>query len=60
MASTIGCVLFSASELEQLTDHRKRYLWMQMGKLGYRRREPAELDIPPEEPTLLQEVVDLY
>jgi hypothetical protein len=33
---------------------------MQMGKLGYRRREPAELDIPPEEPTLLQEVVDLY
>ncbi|MEE9202482.1 MAG: hypothetical protein V3U31_04735, partial [Dehalococcoidia bacterium] len=33
-------------------------LWAELGKAGYKMREP--LDIPPETPTLLNEVVDTY
>jgi hypothetical protein len=41
-------------------DRQSRYLWMQMGRAGYRRREPAELDVLHETPTLLRELIDVH
>ena len=34
--------------------------WMQLGRLGYRTREPAELDVKGDAPTLPRELVDIH
>lgn len=57
---SMAALLFRASEVSKITDRMKRHLWMQMGQAGYRKREPEELDIPVEEPTLLAELFDTY
>ena len=40
--------------------HTYRFRWMQMGRAGYRYREPAELDLSPEPPTLLHDLIRLH
>jgi hypothetical protein len=35
-------------------------LWQELGRLGYRRREPAELDLERETPTLLAGLFKFY
>lgn len=57
---SMGAILHRASDLDKITKRQYQYLWVQMGKAGYRLREPAELDIPKEKPTLLQELVNTY
>jgi Zn-dependent peptidase ImmA (M78 family)/transcriptional regulator with XRE-family HTH domain len=36
------------------------YLWRRISALGYRTREPAELDIAVEQPSVLPKIVDLH
>lgn len=57
---SMAALLYRAADLGKVTERMARHLWMQMGTYGYRRREPPELDIPREEPGLLQEIVDLH
>lgn len=57
---SMGALIQRAADLNRITDRHARYLWMQMGKLGYRTREPAELDLPYEHPQLLDEIVRLH
>jgi hypothetical protein len=40
-----------------VNDHQYRYLRIQLGQRGYRLREPPQLDIPREHPTLLNDVI---
>ena len=54
---SMGALLMRAHHLGTITERQYRYLQMQMSKLGYRTREPAELDPPQEEPSLLRDVV---
>jgi Zn-dependent peptidase ImmA (M78 family)/transcriptional regulator with XRE-family HTH domain len=53
---SMSAILKRASELGTVSSRSKSYLWMQMGKFGYRRSEP--ISIPAEEPTLLNEIID--
>lgn len=53
-------LLYRAKTLGGISERNARYLWMRMGKLGYRRREPAELDIPTEKPSLLAELLEMH
>jgi Zn-dependent peptidase ImmA (M78 family) len=54
----MSALLRRASDLGTITPRTKQYLWMQMGARGFRTHEPV--DIPPEEPTLLNELLDFH
>lgn len=56
----MGAILQKALHLNKVTPNQHRYLWTQMSAAGYRLKEPAELAIPRETPTLLSELVDVY
>lgn len=51
-------LLVRATTLGKITDRKARYLWMQMGKLGYRTEEPVP--IPAEQPKLIRELVQFH
>ena len=57
---SMAALLYRAVELKKVAAKSATFLWMQMNKRGFRRREPAELDLAPETPTLLQEIVDTH
>jgi len=57
---SMGALILRAKALGTLTDNQYQYLWKQMSKLGYKKREPEELDFPKEVPTLLKEVIDAH
>jgi Zn-dependent peptidase ImmA (M78 family) len=53
-------LLYRADDLGFLTPNQKRYLVQQFNQLNIRRREPTELDIPTENPTLLKHYLAQY
>jgi Zn-dependent peptidase ImmA (M78 family) len=53
-------LLYRADDLGFLTPNQKRYLIQQFNQLNIRRREPTELDIPAESPTLLKHYLAQY
>lgn len=53
-------LLYRADDLGFLTPNQKRYLIQQFNQLNIRRREPTELDIPAENPTLLKHYLAKY
>jgi len=55
---SMAALLYRASELNAIDERRKSYLWFRMGKAGYRTHEPVE--IPPENPTLLRELLEVH
>ena len=57
---SMAALLKRATDLGVITHRQARTLWMQMGKAGYRTREPVELDLPVEKPSLEKEIVDTY
>ena len=54
----MSALLMRAGNLGLISPRRKSYLWMQMGKAGWRKKEPV--DIPPEEATLFDEVISVH
>lgn len=54
----MGALLYRAADLKTIDDRRKSYLWFRMGQAGYRTHEPVE--IAPEEPTLLKELLEVH
>jgi len=57
---SMAALLKRAADLGEITQWQARSLWMQMGKAGYKTREPIELNIPSETPSLWQEIVSAY
>jgi len=57
---SMAALLKRALDLSVITHRQSRTFWMQMGKAGYRTREPVELDLPVEKPSLEKEIVDTY
>lgn len=57
---SIAALVYRAKALGKLSDAQYRRLWMQMGAAGMRTREPEELDIPVEGPSLHKELVELH
>jgi Zn-dependent peptidase ImmA (M78 family)/DNA-binding XRE family transcriptional regulator len=53
-------LLYRADDLGLLTPNQKRYLLQQFNQLQIRRREPLELDIPVEQPTLVKRWIAEY
>lgn len=55
---SMGALLKYANTLGIVTGNQYRYLWMQMGSLGYRSKEPVT--IPDEKPGLINEIITAY
>ena len=50
-------LLMRASSLGNISPNQSRYLWQQISARGWRLREPAELEIPPERPSVLDSII---
>lgn len=57
---SMAALLKRATDLGVISARHARTLWMNIGKAGYRVREPVELDISPEPPFLQDEIVNVY
>ena len=57
---SMAALLYRAKELKKISAPSERFLWSQMAQRGFRRREPAELDLAPESPTVLRDILDLH
>jgi len=57
---SMAALLKRANDLNVITPRRAKTMWMQLSKAGFRVREPVELDIPLEKPTLLAEIMGIY
>jgi len=57
---SMGVLIKRASALGLIGDRYERTLWSKMTAAGYHKREPKELDIPREEPTLYPGIIDLH
>ena len=55
---SMQALLRYANTLGMVTQNQYKYLWIQMGSLGYRRKEPVS--IPIEKPGLITEIVNAY
>jgi Zn-dependent peptidase ImmA (M78 family)/plasmid maintenance system antidote protein VapI len=53
-------LLYRADDLGLLTPNQKRYLIQQFNEQKIRRREPGELDVPIEQPSLLKSLIIHY
>ena len=56
----MSALLVRAKNLKTITQRQFVLLWQELGRLGYRRREPAELDLAPENPSLLAGLLKFY
>jgi len=57
---SMASLLVRAGALGLVTKRYQAYLWTQMGRSGYRLREPAELDFAPERPHLLRDLFEYH
>ncbi len=57
---SMQALLKRADDLGAIEPRRARYLWMLMGKAGFRNREPAEADLSPEPARLLPQIIEVH
>lgn len=57
---SMGALLYRAGTIGAITKSQSDYMWRQIGSLGYRLREPAELDFPHEKAHLTSEILELH
>lgn len=55
---SMASLLKRANDLEMVTGNQYRYLWTQMGSLGYRKKEPVNL--PTETPGIINEIINAF
>ena len=57
---SMAALLLRAKQLGAITARRYSYLWAEMGRAGYRTREPVELELAPEPATVLPDLLGLH
>ena len=57
---SMAALLVRAKQLKVLQPAKYTALWKQMSALGFRKREPAELDLSPEPPRLLEGLLSFH
>jgi Zn-dependent peptidase ImmA (M78 family)/DNA-binding XRE family transcriptional regulator len=55
---SMAALIYRASELGRVDKYKAEYLWRQMTTKGFRQREPAAVDFPHEETSLVGAMVD--
>lgn len=54
---SMGSLIMKAAKCNRITPNQEKYLWAQMSRLGYRMKEPSQLDPIIEAPSLVQEII---
>ncbi len=57
---SMAAIARRAKELGSITERQYRSLVMRLNRLGFRTNEPPELNVAPEDPSLLSEMFELY
>lgn len=57
---SMAALLRRAKDLGKVTERQYTYLWTQMGQCGFRKSEPRELDLLPESPTALNDLLEIH
>ncbi len=58
---SMGALLMRARHLETISERQYRRLWTEMGRMGYRVREPSEFDVLGETPgNTFQELIRIH
>ena len=57
---SMQALLYRARTTGAITANQSLYLWRQISALGYKRREPPELDFPAEQPNVLQQLIRVH
>jgi len=57
---SMAALLKRARDLRTISAQRATMLWKQMSALGFRKREPAELDLTAEKPRLLRDMMEYH
>jgi Zn-dependent peptidase ImmA (M78 family)/transcriptional regulator with XRE-family HTH domain len=57
---SMQALVMRAYHLKTITEAQMRYLFIQFSQAGYRMREPEELDVPIEKPTLLRMMIEAH
>lgn len=57
---SMQAILYWARSLDKISESYSRFLWMQIGKCGYRLDEPFEDAVPDERPTELEERMKVF
>lgn len=57
---SMAALIERANDLKTITPSQREYLHIQLGRAGYKTREPIETDIPIEKPVLLKQLVDTH
>jgi len=57
---SMSALLKRAKDIGEITPRHAKTIWIQMGKYGYRTREPIEFNIPVEKPNLYEQVIGVY
>jgi Zn-dependent peptidase ImmA (M78 family)/transcriptional regulator with XRE-family HTH domain len=58
--TSMQCLLKRGGDLGEISERYGRFLWMQMGKFGYRSTEPHSEKIEREMPRLLNEMIEVH
>ena len=56
----MAAILHHARALNTITERQYRYFWTRLSSLGWKTREPAELDVPAELPSLVREFIAVH
>lgn len=56
----MNALAYRAKTVGAISENQAKYLFALLAKRGYRTREPAVLDLRPENPRLFQELIDFY
>ena len=57
---SMQALIMQAYHLGVISDRQRRHMFMQLSRAGYRMREPAELDPPPELPARVNELIRFH
>lgn len=57
---SIAALLVRATTVDAITKTQGSYMWRQLSSMGYRLREPSELDFPHETSVLTTEILELH
>lgn len=57
---SIAAMIKRATNLELISEEKAHRLWIQISKLGYRKKEPLDSELPIEEPRILLRSMELY
>ncbi len=57
---SMQALVMRAYKLGMISNRKRRFMFMELGKAGYRMREPSELDPPIERPKRLANILDFH